>query len=151
MSKVSIQLGRYSNDSSMSPVWHNAIKETCERSAWSHIHLSTRLQELLRDVQSYNYELRKKRKRMKEIEARTETVVEQFRASKAQLQRTREVYMNLAMDVDRLKKGSTSSDAANVSGDKQVYNASTMPLQQSHSATNFPIGMMLSSPQRVIF
>lgn len=97
--------------------------------------------ELVRDVQSYGDELRKKRKRMKEVEARTASMVEQFRAVKSQLQRSRDAYMSLAADAERYNN-SGSGGGGGGSSDKQISSA---PLQQSHSAsssTNFPLAMM---------
>lgn len=151
MSKLSVQIGRYSNESSVSPLWHNAIKETCERNYKSHLHFCTRMNELARDVQAYGEELRKKRKRMKEVEARTATMVEQFRSVKSQLQRAREAYMNVAAEAERQKKGivldvnnSGGGAGGGSSVDKQISSA---PLQQSYSASssvNFPLAMMAS-------
>lgn len=111
--------------------------------------------ELVRDVQAYGEELRKKRKRMKEVEARTASMVEQFRAVKSQLQRARENYLNVAGELERQKRGvsdlSNSSSGSALVPDKPTptsTQSSSAPLQQSQSASssmNFPLAMVPSN------
>lgn len=149
MGKLSVQVSRNTGESSVSPLWQNVLKDTIERNARSHLHFCTRMQEMQRDVQAYSDELRKKRRYMRGVETKTANMVEKFRAARSQLNRARDAYMSLAGDGERQKKGLL------IDGSLADKLASTVPLQQSHSASSalsFPVGMVTgsNSGQRVL-
>ena len=120
--KLSSQIRRYSSDSSISYLWRNMVAVLCESYAWQHIHFVNRLQELIREVQAYNSELRNKKKRLKDLEMKTSMIIEQFKATKVQLFRTRDNYLTLAGEIDKQKRN--LAENANSSQRKAASNDS---------------------------
>ncbi len=51
LNKVTLQVQKFSNDSSLAPIWFNIIKEFNEHNSWSHLHFMHRIQELVKEVQ----------------------------------------------------------------------------------------------------
>lgn len=62
LNKCTAQIQKFIPESTVSPLWTNVLKEINERNSESHTNFMTRVYELIKDVQVYSEELRKKRK-----------------------------------------------------------------------------------------
>jgi hypothetical protein len=81
LGKVAIQIQKFLMDTSLSPVWHQVLKELNERNSWAHLHFMHRLNELIREVQSYYDDLKRKKRLFRESEQPTQQAVEAFKTS----------------------------------------------------------------------
>ncbi len=66
----------------MAPVWQNVLKELNEHNSWSHLHFMHRIQELIKQVQSYYESLRIKKRKLRESELKTQLAIETFKTIK---------------------------------------------------------------------
>lgn len=79
LGKITTQIQKFLTDSSLAPVWHQVLKELNERNSWAHLHFMHRIHELIKEVQSYYEDLRRKKKQLKESEFITQQSVENFK------------------------------------------------------------------------
>lgn len=95
LNKITSQVQKFYPDTVLAPVWFNVIKELNEHTSWSHMHYMHRLHELVKEVQSYCADLRKKKRKIRENETKTAQCIDAFRMSRHNLNKTREQYAQL--------------------------------------------------------
>ncbi len=79
LGRVSVQIKKFLMDTSFSPVWNQVLKELNERNSWAHLHFMHRLNELIREVQSYHEDLKRKKRLFRDSEQSTQQSVETFK------------------------------------------------------------------------
>ena len=101
LNKVTSQMQKFLLDSSLSPLWNEAVKDLNERNSWSHLHYMHRLHELIKMVQSYGEDIRKRKQKIKETESKTEQLIEHFKTLKLHLNKSREQYYQAHYDLNK--------------------------------------------------
>lgn len=121
--KATTQLTKNLNNSSISLMWSNVIRDLNQRNSGSHLNFSHRLQELMRELQRYGNELKNKRKKFKENETKMILLIGEFRSAKIQLQKSKEQYYQTSAELVRLK------NLLHVNQQLQSNNSSTVAYQ----------------------
>ena len=103
LNKTTAQMQKFSNDTSLAPVWFNVVKELNEHNSWSHLHFMHRIHELIKEVQSYYNDLRIKKKKVRQNEAKTAQLVDLFRQLKQQLAKSKEQYHQFCAELEKQK------------------------------------------------
>jgi DNA repair exonuclease SbcCD ATPase subunit len=103
LNKVTAQMQMFTSDTSVSPVYA-LIKDLNEHTAWTHLHYMNRIHELNKEIQSYYTDLRKKKKKIRQGETKTAQIVEEFRATKQQLAKSKEQYHQLCFELEKQKQ-----------------------------------------------
>ena len=101
LGKITTQIQKFLIDTSLAPVWHQILKELNEHNSWAHLHYMHRIQELIREVQSYYEDLRKKKRKLRESELQTQLSVETFKSLKSQLIKHREQYHQISNEIEK--------------------------------------------------
>ena len=120
LNKLTAQIQKYSTETSISPIWAETVKELNERNSWSHYRFMHRLHEIIKMIQSYADDLKKKRQKIKESENKTQLVSEAFRNCKAQLLKSREQYYQACYDLNKHRQ--SIQQEQQISGSLQQQN-----------------------------
>jgi hypothetical protein len=104
LNKTTTQMQKFSSETSFSPIWFDVIKDLNEHNSWSHLHFMNRIHELIKEVQSYYNDLRKKKRKFRQNETKTSQLVEQFRSLKQQLQKSKDLYHQVCGEVEKQKQ-----------------------------------------------
>jgi hypothetical protein len=112
LNKLVSQTNKYSSSNgTFSPFW-SPLRELNERYAQAHAQLVHQLHELIKEIQRYNDELSKKIKKIRENETQTQNVVQSFQESIQLLNKTREQYQNLSLELEKQKRQLDSQQLA---------------------------------------
>ena len=104
VNKTSHLVQKFNQDSTIYPLWTSVLKEITEQNSWSHLKFMTKIYELIKKVQIYSDELRKRKHKLKENDTKTIIVIEQFRHAKVHLQRSKDQYVQIASELEKQKK-----------------------------------------------
>jgi hypothetical protein len=95
---------KFSNNSTMSPIWFDLLRSLNENTIWSHIHYMNRLNELIKDVHEYYQDMRIKKRKIKENEFKAIQIIENFKTIKQQLKKSKDQYHQLVIELEKLKQ-----------------------------------------------
>ena len=99
--KTMMQVQKFSSDTMLSPIWHNVVREYTEQNSHSHFQFMSRLFELIKEIQTYFNELKKKKRNIRENELRTAQLLDNFRYARQQLSKAKEQYIQLNVELKR--------------------------------------------------
>lgn len=101
LGKITAQIQKFLVDTSLSPVWHQVLKELNERNSWAHLHFMNRLNELIKEVQSYYNDFRRKKRKIRDSELQTQHAVENFKNLKAQMMKQKENFYQISSELKK--------------------------------------------------
>jgi len=116
---------KFSSETSFSPIWFNVVKDLNEHNSWSHLHFMNRIHELIKEIQSYYNDLRKKKKKFRQNETKTSQLIEQFRNLKQQLIKCKEQYHQSCSDVEKQKQAVEINQQQTIPNQGVITNLST--------------------------
>jgi hypothetical protein len=121
MNKTTSIINKFQSNSSFAPVWSGVLKELNERHSWSHLHYMNRISELIKELQSYYNETKKKKYRIRESELKTKQTVDSFKSIKSQLSKSKEHYHSVSLELQK---------------QRQLHEASKQQLTQNASTSS---------------
>lgn len=125
LNKTTTQMQKFSSETSFSPIWFSVVKDLNEHNSWSHLHFMNRIHELIKEIQSYYNDLRKKKRKFRQNETKTSQLVEQFRNLKQQLNKSKEQYHQMCSDVEKQKQAIELNQQQNVPNQGVITNMTT--------------------------
>ncbi|XP_063980408.1 F-BAR domain only protein 2 isoform X5 [Diachasmimorpha longicaudata] len=108
LSKVAKQASNSSStQGTFAPVWA-ALRGAAEKLAGLHLQMAQRVSEIIKDVSKYADELHKRHKAVKEEESSTLEVVQNIQSITVTLQKAKDMCMQKALELEKLRKDSAS-------------------------------------------
>lgn len=104
LNKNVITIEKFVAESTMSPIWFDLLRNLNENTVWSHMHYMNRLNDLTKEVRQHYQDMRLKKRKIKENELKTIQIIENFKAIKQQLKKSKEQYYQLVIELDKLKQ-----------------------------------------------
>jgi hypothetical protein len=129
LTKISAQLNKFSTGTMLSSVWHNVVLELNKHTSWAHLHFVNSLYGLIKEVQTYQNNLRKKKRKIRENEIKTAQSIENFRTARQQLAKARDQYHQLS--VEKLSASSIDTSASNNNNNTNSNTNNTSPTTPS--------------------
>lgn len=106
--KLAIQLNRYSTNGTFYPFW-SPLKELNERLSTTHVQIMQQIRDIIKETQRYHDDLNKKIKRIRDNESQTQVCVQSFQEITQSLNKTKEQYHNLAIDLEKQKRAENTN------------------------------------------
>ncbi len=101
LDKMKLQIQKFSNESSLAPIWHNIFKDMNQKNSAAHLHFKYRVEELIKEIQNYYDDLRKKKHKIKESELKTQQLIEMIKQAAANLAKSKELYYQVNAELDK--------------------------------------------------
>jgi hypothetical protein len=143
LDKLTSRILKFLDDTIFAPVWSNIVIELNRRNSRSHLHYMNCLYELIREVESYNKDLRKKKAKIKQNEEKTSQTIDSYRIARNQLNRAKENYHQLCLELNVNRKGSLLESSVYL-GDQNNNNTLS-----SQSSNNFFSSLTQRSDKKV--
>ncbi|XP_060516346.1 F-BAR domain only protein 2 isoform X5 [Cylas formicarius] len=108
LGKLAVKAGNCCSQGTFSPLWQ-VLKASSEKLSSLHFQMMQKLSELVKEISKYAEELHKKHKSVKEEESGTLEIVQVMQNVTVNVQKSKDVYNQRFLELDRLRKESTSA------------------------------------------